>query len=297
MSFKAISAIATLAVTAAIVVACEQQGAVAPDGAAVTDALGERAVDERGERHYGVPVKVGNGRARSYVVRRKGDGRTVELGVALDETALQGLPAPMAHPGGSDGHAHVDAHEYLLALPQRHGTAAQHITVDWNPGGHEPPGIYDVPHFDFHFYTISQAERDAMVPTDPMFMTKAARYPLPSASPAGFMVLPPAPAPVPAVPRMGVHWSNLAAAELQPPSSPQYKPFTHTFIYGSWDGAFIFAEPMITRAFLLSKPDISVPVSSLPANVRSALRTNEYRIRWDAKAREVRIALSLPDAL
>jgi hypothetical protein len=31
--------------------------------------------------------------------------------------------------------------------------------MDWEPHGHPPPGVYDVPHFDFHFYMITPEER------------------------------------------------------------------------------------------------------------------------------------------
>ena len=54
----------------------------------------DRAGTEPGtHRQYGTPIKLGQGRARSYVVLNK--GVPVEVGVALDETALEGLRAPM----------------------------------------------------------------------------------------------------------------------------------------------------------------------------------------------------------
>jgi Domain of unknown function (DUF5602) len=292
MLHKTLGAVAMLVATSLSLTACDGRPTHLDDEVAARSGTLRRDDDARGIRQYGSPLKVGNGRARAYVVRRVRDGQATEVGVALDEAAMQGLPARSTHAGGGDGHAHVDSYEYLLPLPRRHGTALQLVELNWNPGGHEPPGIYDVPHFDFHFYTISQAERDAILPSDPAFMTKAARYPAASAVPAGFMVLPPAPAPVPAVPKMGVHWSNLAAPELQPPGSPSYAAFTHTFIYGSWDGRFTFAEPMITREFLQTKPDIVVPVSPLPREAQTGIIPTGYRIRWDGKAREYRIALS-----
>jgi hypothetical protein len=46
--------------------------------------------------------------------------------------------------------------EFTLALPKEAApTAYNHIGIDWNPQGHEPQGIYDKPHFDFHFYMIT----------------------------------------------------------------------------------------------------------------------------------------------
>ena len=49
--------------------------------------------------------------------------------------------------------------------------------------------------------------------------------------------------------------AQTAPPELQPP--PAGKTFTETFIYGSWDGKFIFLEPMITKAYLESLKNTS----------------------------------------
>ena len=242
-------------------------------------------------RHYGAPLTVGAGKARAYVVLdERASNRPLEVGVALDAAALESLPTPAApQPGG--GHNHADSHEYLLTLPNGHGTQYQFITLDWNAAGHEPPGVYDLPHFDFHFYTISQAERNAIDPADPQFGAKAARFPASAYVPPRYMVLPPPPAPVNAVPRMGVHWLDVASPELQAPTSPNHKAFTHTFIHGSWDGHFIFDEPMITRAFLLTTPDLTVPLPQSAQVEKAGYYPTTYRITYDATAREYRIAL------
>jgi hypothetical protein len=57
------------------------------------------------------------------------------------------------------------------------------------------------------------------------------------------------------VPRMGVHWVNREADELNG------KVFTQTFIRGSCNGQMIFYEPMVTKAFLDSKPSLSRPIA------------------------------------
>ena len=49
----------------------------------------------RVRRIYGAPVRVGNGRARTYVLLDPRNGNPLELGVALDDRALDGLPAAM----------------------------------------------------------------------------------------------------------------------------------------------------------------------------------------------------------
>ena len=96
---------------------------------------------------YGVPVKVGDGRARTYVViDQKSGGAPLELGIALDATALQGLAT-----GAGE-------YSYPLRLPTHAPAPYTFAELDWNPQGHTPEGVYTFPHFDFHFYTISRDE-------------------------------------------------------------------------------------------------------------------------------------------
>ncbi|HYW51362.1 MAG TPA: hypothetical protein VE861_12190, partial [Gemmatimonadaceae bacterium] len=76
------------------------------------------------------------------------------------------------------------------------------------------------------------------------------------------------------------------------PGSPNHAAFTHTFIFGSWDGDFIFAEPMITRGYLLTNPNVTVPIAPAKRYVAGTYAPTAYRITYDATAREYRIALS-----
>ena len=252
---------------------------------------------------YGDAVKVGNGHARTYVLSDK-TGAPRELGVAFDEAALEGLPA-----GGSghhgDGAAAMMTHEYLLALPAETKTPFTFVEMNWNPMGHEPEGVYqDVPHFDFHFYTISKAERDAIDPASPDFYKKGGNLPAAEFVPPFNAALGP-PGVEPAklvVPMMGLHWVDLRSAELQKLlGKPEgYKPFTATFIYGSWDGRFHFWEPMVTRAHILSKKEATDPAvrdQLIPISMPAKFQTPgyypaAYRVAWDATAREYRIALT-----
>ena len=93
------------------------------------------------------------------------------------------------------------------------------------------------------------------------------------------------PAPL-AFARMGVHWVDTTSSELKG------QPFTRTFIYGSWNGKVIFAEPMVTRAYLETKPQFS---AELPAPARgqdAGYYARGYTVRWNAEAKEYRIALT-----
>lgn len=250
---------------------------------------------------YGAAVKVGNGHARAYVLADR-HGAPRELGVAFDSAALEGLPA-----GGSGHHgdAAMMTHEYILSLPADNKTPFTFVEMNWNPMGHEPEGVYqDVPHFDFHFYTISKAERDAIDPARPDFSIKGGNLPAAEFVPPFNVALGP-PGVEPAklvVPMMGLHWVDVRSAELQKllGKPDAYKPFTATFIYGSWDGRFHFWEPMVTRAHILSKrdaTDLTVRDQVIPISMPAKFQTPgyypaAYRVAWDATAREYRIALT-----
>ena len=257
-------------------------------------------------RRYGPAARVGNGAARTYVIFDKTNPAVpIEVGVALDERAFDGLPAPdpQAHAkAAASAHEHVDNHVYLLSLPEQGVPPFQFVELDWNPGGHETPGIYDRPHFDFHFYTISPAERAAIVPSDSQFQKRADMLPPEAQRPPFYAMAAPPGAPAPGVPLMGVHWIDVRSPELQKMfGKPEaFRPFTSTFIYGSWAGRFTFVEPMITRAHILAKKtamhsavrDELIPVPTAQSYSPAGYYPSAYRIAWDAEAKEYRIALT-----
>jgi hypothetical protein len=232
---------------------------------------------------YGPALALGQGQVRSYLVTDGADGAPVELGVSMDSAALEGLPAS-------------EPIMLMLELPSQAPEPYRFTMLDWNPHGHEPPGIYDHPHFDFHFYAANSDEVMAISPDDASFAEKANRLPEGEDVPEHYVVFVPpdlTPADV-AVPSMGVHWVDTRAPELQGMfGNPDgYKPFTATFIYGSWDGRLTFYEPMITRAHLLTRPDEIRPV---PRPVRYAAPgwyPGAYRVAWDAGSKQYRIALT-----
>lgn len=260
-------------------------------------------------RQYGPPVAIGEGRARTYVVYDQGaGGAPIEVGVALDERAMDGLPGaePASHgahtTAAGNPHDHGQPNVYLLSLPTPGVAPYRFVALDWNPGGHVPPGVYDVPHFDFHFWTEPEAVRESIVPSDPRWAELAASLPSEAARPPFYVVAAPpgTPPEAVAVPTMGVHWADMRAPELQPPGSPDHRPFTTTMLWGSWDGRFVFIEPMITRAYLLAKKtatDAAVRDELLPLAMPAQLPApgyypGAYRITWDEQAREYRVALT-----
>jgi hypothetical protein len=303
------AAAASMSLVAAFV-ACSEPAATGAASTLKTGTSLDRAgFDDAGNhRQYGTPVKVGNGTVRTYVVLdQKNEGRPLEIGVAMSEESLEGLPAPMQMPAehGKSGHDMTNMNMYLLDLPAQNPTQYKFVQFDWNPLGHEPAGVYDLPHFDFHFYTVSKDVRASILPSDPQYFAKAANFPAPefrapfyidAATPAG------APAGAVTVPQMGLHWLDVRSPELQGMAGNPagFRPFTKTFIYGSWNGQFIFDEPMITRAYILAKKaatdpaeiDEVIPVSTAPRYSPAGFYPSAYRITWDAQQKEYRIALT-----
>ncbi|HTE46970.1 MAG TPA: DUF5602 domain-containing protein [Gemmatimonadaceae bacterium] len=227
-------------------------------------------VDSQPVTEFGTPVTIGDGTARSYIVMQ--DGKPTELGIALSEAAAEGLPTQATMMG----------YEYLLPLPATNPTQFQIVAVNWNPTGHPPPMVYTVPHFDFHFYMMSLADRNAIVASDPAFATKAANVPGEPFRQPGYVADPPEAA----VPMMGLHWTDPAAPEFHG------EPFTRTYITGSWNGQLTFFEPMVTREYLLSHPNDSIPVGSAAQRAIPGFYPTAYRVRWDAANEEWQIALS-----
>jgi hypothetical protein len=246
----------------------------------------------------GAPQRLGNGTARTYVLYDPANRRVpIEVGVALSADALDGLPAPMSMSAEQMASMHVDTHERLLALPAQNPTPYAFVQLNWNPAGHEPPGIYDEPHFDFHFWTVPVEVRNEIVPSTPRFAEKAARYPAAEFR-APFYVdaatAAEAPPAAVTVPQMGMHWLDLRSPEFHG------QRFTRTYIYGSWDGQLVFDEPMITRAYMAAKKDATDPaqrdeIIAIPTPTRRMIAgyyPNAYRITYDGATREYRIALT-----
>ena len=195
------------------------------DGAA---GLSERRQDGTRNTFYGPAVQMGKGQIRTWINIRHRDGKPLALGIEMTDGSLLNLP--------TDAHDFA-ANTFILPLHQRARklTPFDHITVNWEPEGHEPKGIYDVPHFDVHFYKISVAHQLAI-------NGLPGPAPAPGFLPASYVIE------GATVPQMGTHWLDPASPEL----SPKPAPFTHTFIYGSNNGHVHFLEPMITRELISS---------------------------------------------
>jgi hypothetical protein len=287
-SQRRITIVAAVAVVSATLSACSNSRVTSIDDD--SEGLGAGI-----HRAYGAPVPLGNGHVRSYItIDQKANGAPIEIGVAFDESAMEGLPMDMAsHGAGHD-----------LPLPEQNPTAYKLVELNWNPMGHEPATVYDQPHFDFHFYTVTAADRNAIDPETlgAAYQNKANNLPAPDQRYAFYVPVSPPEGPIASVPKMGVHWADLRAPELQgmfghPENA---KLFTTTFLHGTWDGRFIFDEPMVTRAFIMGRKAATSPasrdsvmaLSTAPKYPTAAYRPDAYRVTYDAQAKEYHIALT-----
>lgn len=241
-----------------------------PQETGIAEASDREAANGEGV-FFGDPVSMGQGTIRSWAKLDENDNLQA-LGVTLTEEALTGLPASMT-PG-------IIWKEFLADLPAeaKEKTPFEHFGVNWNPEGHIPKKIYGVPHFDFHLYMITPEERD-QITFRGEGMDKIQKKPPAAYLPEGYIY-----AKKGEEPGMGAHWVDSSAPELQG------EPFTHTFIYGSYDGEVIFWEPMITKNFLKRHPDTTIKIKQPKRYPERGYYPTTYSIRYDADRGEYAVS-------
>jgi hypothetical protein len=203
------------------------------------------------------------GAANAYSwVQTGAHGDVTAFGLSFGEAALTKLGSTPA--------------EIVLALPPAPNLRVRTAVINWNPQGHPPAHVYDVPHFDFHFYTIDEATRMAIAPVGPA----AAATPAPNLVPAGFRT------DGATIPMMGMHFISAAAPEFNGGK------FTATPIYGYANGHLAFVESMITLDYLRARPGLSATLP-VPAHFeQSGLYPTQWTAKYDATAHRYDIAFS-----
>lgn len=231
------------------------------------------AVDRiEGRMILGDVVPFGDGTARSWAQLDE-RGIPTSVGITLTEAALQGLPADVT-PGL------IWMVEYVLALPKDVPQLPfDHIGVNWNPRGHMPDGIYNSPHFDFHFYTVDPEYRSRITARGED-IDRCRTAPLAGFVPDAYVYADGA-----EEPGMGGHWVDPRSHEFHG------QLFSTTFIYGAHDGKVIFYEPMITKAVLEQKEDRSIPIEQPKKVAVAGYYPTSYSIRHDARRKEITVAL------
>ncbi|MCZ7556021.1 MAG: DUF5602 domain-containing protein [Bacteroidia bacterium] len=211
--------------------------------------------------HDGQSAALGEGQVTSYE-RVAPDGSLLAVGVRFNETVLSTLP--------------VDMKMLMLNLPKKSGTSPfDHVGFDWNPQGHEPMPLYGKPHFDVHFYVVDHNALTAVQPGPDMIM------PEPQFMPPHYI------SGVEAVPNMGTHYVDTTSAEFTG------TPFTKTFIYGFYRGELFFFEPMITKEYLETRPNVTADIRQPAAFKKTGKQyPRKYTVSYDAARKEYSVELT-----
>lgn len=186
------------------------------------------------------------------------DGSPHSLGIRLAYPELETLPTEAA-----DGYRCLDlnedddinvaaecvgGHERVLFLPREWEETVDSpfrwALFNWNPAGHGPAGVWDVPHFDFHFFIQSLADRSRIRIGRCAMLVDCDDLEL------GTRPVPPENLPD-AYEDRGVVEFGMGNHLIDPSTfgNPSERP-RHTLIYGAWAGRVSFLEPMITYDFL-----------------------------------------------
>ncbi|WP_405012411.1 hypothetical protein [Kitasatospora sp. NBC_01539] len=252
---------------------------------------------------YGTPSALGNGNVRTYA-QQDATGKPLSIGFVFPKTTLQNLPTTMTdqhHCFDINGNGVIDEHTECMggherpldlpaALTGSSGIPYKWALLNFNSMGHGPEGIYDTPHFDFHFYVQPKAERDAIRPGPCALAINCEDFAT-------------ATEPVPA-PYLPAGYVDNGVAEvamgnhLIDQSSPEWHgtPFTQTFIYGAYDAKISFLEPMITKAYfdgLVSgtNPNACFPIPQPQAWQVSGYYPKNYCIKYRANRGDFTVSM------
>lgn len=250
-------------------------------------------------RALGGESDLGNGTVSTYA-ELNAQGEPAAVGVVFSPGALDGLPTD-----GSDYHHCFDrnqdgtvdrttecihSYEYVLPLPdavaRRADVPFRWVLLNWNPAGHIPHGVYDVPHFDVHFYMEPIAKIFALQagPCGPELMRcdqyAIAKQPVPSD-----YVHPDFRDVDGVVPAMGNHLIDLAGPEFAK------QPFTRSWIFGAYGGRITFWEEMVAHRTLAAKPQSCSPIKQPKAVATGGFYPTVSCLRYDARTGETTVSL------
>lgn len=284
MSRQSTSAIAVLAILTCVVTAeaCRQARGQASN-----------------EPTLGAEVRLGEGTVSSFVHFDR-DRAPLAIGVIFSGDALDKLPTSRSDEHrcfdhDDDGAIQPDAecmptHERVIPLPaeasRRSDIPFKWILLNWNGGGHAPPNIYDLPHFDIHYFMDPIEKTFALMPgpCGGEFMRcdqfERAIRPVPSN-----YIHPDFKNVDAAAPAMGNHLVDLTAKEFQG------EVFDRTWIYGSYDGRITFWEEMVTRDYLAGRPNTCFDIKTPAAVEIAGYYPTKSCFRTNAETNEVSVGI------
>jgi hypothetical protein len=243
------------------------------------------------ETLVGEKKNIGNGSVHTWL---KVDTKTREprsIGVTLTASGLSGLPGDADAPqAGSlklrlmDGGPHHTFEYELKFPPEVAETAFRHMGFNWNPEGHGPKGIFTKAHFDVHFYMATPEYRHGihvdLQDADPGHVKTSNLEPPGQFLPPDYQL-----APNTAEPRMGSHYADVTSDQLKPGN------FSNIFLLGVHGGNILFWEPMLTKAYLETKPNFTAKLKLPKAYPVSGYYPTAYSVIYDQNRQEFNISL------
>lgn len=243
-------------------------------------------------RVLGWRASLGQGSVTSFAdFQENGTPKTIGVMISADTLAtLPKEPSDYHHCYDRDGDGItaratecIPTHEIVVPLPddltRRGDVPFSWVLLNWNLNGHMPPGIYDVPHFDVHFYLASIEETFAIDdgPCGPEHVAcddfATAKLPVPDG------LMHPDFKDVDAVaPAMGNHLIDVGGHEFHG------QGFTYSWIYGIYGGKVTFWEQMIALSYLESRPNMCAPIKTPPAVEVAGYYPTQRCIRYNAEA-------------
>jgi hypothetical protein len=167
---------------------------------------------------------------------------------------------------------------FLALGPDAFGILAppfDHIEVDWSKNGDPKPSVYDVAHFDVHFFVVSEGAQNAvMAGSDSLTTGMDTKY-----LPSGYML------DMNAEAMMGVHAMDTTGKEFH------NQPFDHTLMYGFYQGNLYFMEPMVAKTYLDSKTNFSADIRQPQAFKKSGWYPTKYNIGFDGTSNTYTISI------
>ncbi len=250
-------------------------------------------------RALGAPSALGNGTVASYA-EFDPSGVPKAIGVVFAGGAFDNLPKERSggrHCFDATKDGTIDPatecagwHERVLPLPseasRRPDMPFKWALLNWNPDGHTPPGVYDKPHFDVHFY-IQPIEDVFAIESGPCGPehVRCDQFELAKLPVSGDYMHPDFKDVGAVAPAMGNH--------LVDPTAPEFHgvPFTHTWIYGVYEGRVTFYEEMLTLEYLKTQPEKCFPIKTAKAVALSGYYPTQSCIRYVKDKAEYTVSL------
>ncbi|AFY70362.1 CHRD domain containing protein [Thalassoporum mexicanum PCC 7367] len=253
-----------------------------------------------------VPQAIGNGWIYTWGAFGTDDfGNEVptSIGVTFTEEALQDafvvddpnneFPSSVPHLAFPEIFEAARVYNILFPEKVQQSTPFNHMGFYANSEGHAPLDIYDLPHFDVHFFLDTIEERD-LITGLPEDNANLFNLPEPGFLPANYIAptIPGTDIPATGDALQGIHW---VAGE-----TPEFngEVFDQTFIFGSYAGDVNFWEPMITRDFLESLSSARQVITETTYNIDQPTRFKEagfypleYGISYNANHGEYTVTL------